>query len=413
MFTFSTVLNRSRGTRGRFLYVVSTPFALTRILLLAIGDIVAERRAARRSRRSGVQPAMHRGGVYPLLRAATTVVLAEITYAMLLSDIERGVPSVYVDLVGYDEVAHHSGIAAAESIEILRRTDDQLERLLTTLDTAPRPYFVVVLADHGQTQGATFEQRCGESLGDVVRRLAGGEGVAEPVLAEEGWNNVNSVLIDAAAEDSALGKVVKRTTRRRSEDGEIVLGPDTTGATPRGVDDIVVLASGNLGLISFPVIEGRATRQQIDAFYPGLVDGLRTHEGVGLTLVRDEDAGDVVLGPDGVRHLVDDSVNGADPLVDFGPNAADHLRRTSSFSNCPDLLVNSFYDPVADEGAAFEELIGFHGGLGGKQCRPFVLAPKELAEPTEPLVGARSIHSLFKAWIAEVQAEHSDEGAAP
>lgn len=58
------------------------------------------------------------------------------------------------------------------------------------------------------------------------------------------------------------------------------------------------------------------------------------------------------------------------------------------------------------EGAAFEELIGFHGGLGGKQSQPFVLAPTGLAQPTEPLVGARSIHELFKSWVVGTQQTH-------
>ena len=105
-------------------------------------------------------------------------------------------------------------------------------------------------------------------------------------------------------------------------------------------------------------------------------------------------------------RLADDRVEGDDPLQAFGPHAADHLRRTSTFDNCPDLLVNSFYDAQADEGAAFEELIGFHGGLGGAQGHPFVLAPAGLSQPTEPLVGARSIHVLFKTWLSEIQDAH-------
>jgi hypothetical protein len=125
--------------------------------------------------------------------------------------------------------------------------------------------------------------------------------------------------------------------------------------------------------------------------------------------VRDQIDGDVVFGPNGVHHLADGAVEGSDPLTVFGPRAADHLRRTSSFDNCPDLLINSFYDPRADEGAAFEGLIGFHGGLGGKQSRPFVLAPTNLTQPTGPLVGARSIHDLFKTWLHEVQEpQHPD-----
>ena len=398
MFTFSAAAETKLRERTGFLYVVSTPFALFRIIALMIVDIVREKWAYRTAKKSGVQPLGHRGGVYPLLRAGTTVALAEITWSMLVADVVRGVPSAYVDLVGYDEVAHHSGLAAPDALDTLRRTDDQLERLVTTFDKAPRPYYLVVLADHGQTQGATFEQRYGEELGDVVRRLASGA-VATPVLAEEGWNNVNGLLSDAANDDSTLGKVVKRTTRKRTEDGEVALGPDTAHSVSTDADEeVVVLASGNLGLVSFTKLAGRATRQQIEAAHPGLIDGLRGHEGVGLILVRDDVEGDLVIGPEGVHHLDDGRVEGTDPLAAFGPNTTDHLRRTSSFDNCPDLLINSFYDPDLDEGAAFEGLIGFHGGLGGRQSHPFVLAPANLAQPTGPLVGAardpRSVHHV-------------------
>ncbi|MDH4280920.1 MAG: hypothetical protein OEW83_22865, partial [Acidimicrobiia bacterium] len=267
---------------------------------------------------------------------------------------------------------------------------------------APRPYHVVVLSDHGQTQGSTFRQRFGESLEELVGRLTRETAILAPVLAGEGWNNVSGVLTEAAADDSVLGRTVAAATRSRTEDGEVLLGPSTASAARPGVDEIVVLASGNLGLISIADLPGRATRQQIDALYPGLIDGLRTHDGIGFILVRDQLLGDLVLGGDGVHHLADDRVEGVDPLKPFGPNAADHLRRTSSFTNCPDLIVNSFYDPETEEGAAFEELIGFHGGLGGRQTMPFVLAPTALRPPTLPLVGARSIHLLFKSWLDQL-----------
>jgi uncharacterized membrane protein YvlD (DUF360 family) len=397
ILTFSTVLE-SHGDSSRIGYAMATPYTLMRIIALSIADIARELRAARRARKDGVEPRMHRGGVYPLLRAATTVVLSELTIAMLIADIERGVPATYADFVGYDEVAHHSGLAAPEALDTLRRTDENLRRLLTMLPDAPRPYYVVILSDHGQTQGSTFEQRYGESLEDVVHGLAREAAIAAPVLAGESWNNVNGMLSDAAADESRLGKTVARFTRKKTDHGEVALGPATETEADADDGDIVVLASGNLGLLSFTRLGGRATRQQIESLHPGLVEGLASHEGVGWVLVRDEDRGDLVIGTDGVHHLADDAVEGSDPLAPFGPNAGDHLRRTSSFDNCPDLLVNSFYDPVTDEGAAFEELIGFHGGMGGAQCHPFVLAPSAL--PVDgSLVGAISIHEMFKSWI--------------
>ena len=42
-------------------------------------------------------------------------------------------------------------------------------------------------------------------------------------------------------------------------------------------------------------------------------------------------------------------------------------------------MVDSFYDPVLDEGCAFEELISFHGGLGGPQTRAVPPAPGRLS----------------------------------
>ena len=394
MITFSSVTDRKLNDRRGFLYVVATPYALFRIIALMIVDIVRERRASRRARKDGVQPLGHRGGIYPLLRAATTVGLAEITWSVLVADVVRGVPSAYADLVGYDEVAHHSGIAAPDALDTLSRIDDQLERLAATLDEAPRPYYLVVLADHGQTQGATFEQRYGEEFGEVVRRLTSARSTA-PVLAEEGWNNVNGLLTDAANDGSTLGKIVKRTTRTRTEDGEVVLGPDSERPTRdrrRGRGGPGVGKPRTRVVHQDPRASDPATDRDSASRLDRRASGATRESASSWFATRS--TATWCWGSDGIHHLADGRIEGTDPLAVFGPNVADHIRRTSSFDNCPDLLVNSFYDPETDEGAAFEGLIGFHGGLGGKQSRPFVLAPAGLAPPPGPLIGAESIHHV-------------------
>src|SRR5690242_7026467 len=103
-------------------------------------------------------------------------------------------------------------------------------------------------------------------------------------------------------------------------------------------------------------------------------------------------------GPGGARYLDEDRVEGDDPLAPFSPTAADHLRRTDDFAHVADLMVGSFYDPMLDEGCAFEELISFHGGLGGPQTRAFVLAPPTLPLPGAALVGAAAVHDLLLGW---------------
>ncbi len=121
----------------------------------------------------------------------------------------------------------------------------------------------------------------------------------------------------------------------------------------------------------------------------------------------------LVLGAGGTRRLRDDQVTGRDPLRDFGPNAADHLRRTDGFPHCPDLLVNCIYDAEANEVAPFEEFMGSHGGLGGWQSRPFALVPTDWSEPEGPIVGVRAMHDALRRWLAETGLELRPHSTQP
>ena len=404
MFTFSTVTDRSRQGGHGFSFFLSDPYAISRLLVLSAAEIGREVTAYLRAKRRGVEPRMHRGGVYPLLRAATTVMLRDLTTYLLMSDIYRGVPAAYVDFVGYDEVAHHSGIFAPDALEVLYRLDKQIARLERATIEAPRPYHVVVLSDHGQTQGATFRQRYDMTLPEFVDSLIDQAVVVDdPLQVAEGWGNLNGLLSDTISdEENRIARAVRVAVAKRTVDGEVVLGPghEQAGQTDEP-HDVVVLASGNLGLISFPQLAGRATLEAVSDVFPGLVFGLANHPGIGFLLLRSEQLGSLVIGGQGIHYLSDGHVDGVDPLLPFGPRAADHLRRTDSFNNAPDILLNSFYDADADEGAAFEELIGFHGGLGGKQTEPFLLFPKTFDMPAEPIVGAAAVHQIFKGWLKD------------
>jgi hypothetical protein len=57
---------------------------------------------------------------------------------------------------------------------------------------------------------------------------------------------------------------------------------------------------------------------------------------------------------------------------------------------------------MLDEGCAFEELISFHGGMGGAQTRPFLLYPSQLRLPDEPIIGAAAVHELLLGWRHEL-----------
>ena len=164
------------------------------------------------------------------------------------------------------------------------------------------------------------------------------------------------------------------------------------------IPEISVMASGCLGPITFPGMPGRATYAQIAERYPSLIDARRNHPGIGLVLVDG-----VVYSARGTRNVRDgEEAEGEDPLAPFGPNTAQHVKRTDGFAHCPEIVVNSTWWPETEEVAAFEELVGSHGGLGGPQAYPFVLAPAKLPQPNGPVVGAETMHRILWGWLAHL-----------
>jgi hypothetical protein len=256
-----------------------------------------------------------------------------------------------------------------------------------------------VLSDHGQSQGATFLQRYGETLERLVARHVDGTRVhAEVGGGEEGRGSFDAGLTELASRPTVTGRTAKALA---GADGDRA---DAREQVPAGEPppEIAVMASGNLGLISFPREPGRVTLEQIEARRPSLLDALRSHPGIGFVLVRSERDGAVVLGRDGRHVLATGAVEGEDPLAPFGGRAAEHVRRTDAFAACPDVVVNSAYWEGLDEVAAFEELVGSHGGLGGGQAHPFVLHPAELPWPAQDVVGAEAVHRVLCGWLAQL-----------
>ena len=407
MLTMSTVLHRRRPIGRDYSAYFANPYAVARTLVLALGEIVSERRAQALQRRRDVHPRIARDRTYAAVRAWATVVQRDLQVAAVVADMMVGRPVVYTTFLAYDEVAHHSGVERADTLAVLRHVDRQLARVQAAVAGAPRPYKLVVLADHGQSQGATFLQRYGVTLEELVRSACdAGKVQAESGGGDEAMAYLSAGLTEMARDETAVGRTVERVTRNRRADGVVALDEETRDELREQQDDALpelsVMASGCLGLISFPREAGRVTLERLEQMHPGLVATLRDHPGIGFVHVRSELHGALALGARGTHFLDEGRVEGEDPLAPYGAHAADHVRRTDAFQHCPDVLVNSSYWAEADEVAAFEELVGSHGGMGGGQSFPFVLFPAELDWPDEPVVGAERVHRIFRAWLARL-----------
>ena len=374
LMTASRVAEEKRSNPGYRAFLANGS-NVTRTFVLVLWEVVIELVAAKAQRRRDIRPRGHRGGIYPLLRAGMCVFVRDLVAFSVLQDMFRGVPAVYATFASYDEVAHHSGLERADTLEALRKLDQRFGMIHRARRYAARPYEIVVLSDHGQTQGATFRQRNGYGLDDLVQRSLS-QGKVDAV--EAGDENATGV---GRAMDEATG---------RTDLGQAQL--------PAAERDVVVLGSGNLGLVYLRESPHRLTLEEIRERHPRLVEALCAHPHVGFVMARSSEHGAVAIGASGTHRLADGVVTGEDPLAGFSPNAARHLRRTDGFPHVPDLLVNSFFDPETEEGCAFEELISFHGGLGGPQTEPFILHPDHLEAPREPLVGAEAVHRLLRDW---------------
>jgi hypothetical protein len=217
-------------------------------------------------------------------------------------------------------------------------------------------------------------------------------------VAGYGTKHESAYYIDAAFRDYPFSNSVlgKRIRGRVSSNQQYIVGKEEE-------NHIVVLASGNLALISFTTVGYILTLEEIMEEFPGLLPGLVEHPGVGFIMIHSSQMGAVVIGKKGKIYLSTGVVEGENPLTDYGPVIHQNLVRTDSFPNAPDVLVMSTYWKDIDEVAAFEDQVASHGGAGGEQSKPFIFYPSEFQLGTDRIIGAEVVYKVFKRWTNEVQ----------
>jgi hypothetical protein len=402
---------RGLGSGSAYVRFFASPFVVVRALVVTVAEMVKELYQARRQRVRGVVPRIPRHLSYVALRGVTNVLLRDLNVALVADQMMLGTPVVFVDFVDYDEIAHHAGITRPESLDSLAGLDGVLATLERVAAATPRSYRFVVLSDHGQSQGDTFLQLSGRTLEDVVGSLVGATGATVAETEDvESWGPLNALLsdvLDASATTS-------RWAQRRASDEEnagVIVGPQRGQATAVAgaqATDLVVVGSGNLGLVWFPRLPGRVPLELLQEHFPALIPGVVAEPGVGFVVVH-SGRGPLAVGPHGVHVLGTGAVEGVDPLRAFGHRAAADLARVAAMSVAPDLLVHSDVNALTGEVHAFEELVGCHGGLGGWQNHAVLLHPADwpidddLLDRSVPgeavLYGADAVHRQLVRWL--------------
>ena len=492
ILTFSKLSKSSSIKSNSWYYLYSEPYVITRILILSISDIIMELVSRFRQMFKNVQPRLKwRGLAYYVARAGSNVIMREATTFTLIGDIIAGkYNAIYATYMGYDEIAHHSGVEDYDAFYALRQIDKQFDRLEKAMEKSNRRYRFIILSDHGQSKGFTFKQKYGKSLNDLVEELLPDNISIHAILhsnddhfrekyslkpyvednleridkrIENTLDNTKEKLdnsIDNTKEKidntkERLDNTIDNTIERLDSAFDIEMNPrdkfnelknksstleyfdklkkdksflnndepfskklnriskdlnlnvklssktEVSNETPQ----TIVLSSGNLGLIYFTDWSNRMTYEQIEDAFPGLLNGLAHHEGIGFVMVKSEIYGTIVLSGDDVFYLESEEYYGNHFLDKFGKNVIEKLKRTDNFGHIPDILVNSEYDIDNDEVYAFEELIGNHGGVGGNQQYPFILYPNNWNMDGE-IFGAENVYKFFKR---EMEKSWNDE----
>lgn len=389
---------RVQQTSPIFFNYFINPYNFTRAVVLMMWEVLVELWEGWRQRMKDVRPRVSRGGSFPFIRAGSTVGTRELNTYLLMMEIFSGVSVAYTTFVGYDVVAHHAGPFRTDALRILRDIDKRIRALHRAARDAARPYHFVILSDHGQSHGTPFSTLYGSSLEEVVRSLVGDRNVHASIGETEGrgWGHISVLLSEAIQYERAAGRAARRFLRGRTRHGYVEVGGTASEETPHEAN-VVVCASGNLGLIYFPGTAGRVSFEWIAADQPHLIEGLVEHPGIDFVMAHSDEHGAIVMGKNGIRYLDENRVQGIDPIGHLGEHAVEHLRRLDSFPHCGDLVLNGRCDPATGDVVAFEDLVGSHGGLGGPQTKAFLLYPT--GWPLDgPIHNAVDINPLLRHW---------------
>ena len=392
IFTFSKITDLQKLYNKAWFSIFSNSSNFARIVLLFFAEMILEIISQIMYRALNIQPRIRRKLSYIPTRAGTNVFMREINTGTLIGDMMIGdIDVAYSTYLGYDEIAHHSGVRGRDAWFSLKGMDKQIARLIYGNKYSPRDYEFVIQSDHGQTNGATFKQRYGKSFEDFIKSLLP-QDMAMYAKMSSNEEHYAETFVPFSKQIDSIKNRSREEEKKELSDSEVI-----------------VLASGNLAMIYLTQWHHRLTYEEINQLFPELISEIVKNEYIGFILVKSSERGDLAIGKKGTYYLDTNEIKGENPLEGFGDNIAQHLKRNSSFKYSPDILVNSFYDSENDEVCAFEELVGSHGGAGGSQSKPFILYPSGWKVPDEDIIGAESIYKILKENLKILKESGNDD----
>jgi hypothetical protein len=351
----------------------------------------------------------------PLLHIGSNVVLRELQTIATLLDIYTGVPSIYTTYNVYDEFAHHFGPGSRTAYSGVRAMDRRIGEILRMLRRSPgRLYDIYILSDHGQTPSVPYRVRYHETLGDTIvsaatRGVLVTAGTGDYTLEHKDAMDFLVRELEQVSEKSlpparraglGLGGWLRRhynlfplvaETVKRAEEAQIVVTYSSSLAH--------VYWTEPEGALAFDDVRSDPERRALYYF-------LVAHDGIGCVITRMLDGahvesrrGRALVMPNGELEIL----SGEDPLRDYAATAVERraIAQLAAMKNAGDMILFGAYDAEQDICICFDDQIGAHGAMGGRQSWPFLLTPRGLVPADYEINDPIDLHPLFRRYTRE------------
>lgn len=402
--------NRSKrdGEQADFNLFFLSPYDYTAAVLAALWDYAAGLVLAVVGRLRKDRPHLKFSIRRVAQKAVANSFLRDLSFFWLKQDMVRGVPVIYSNFVGYDEVAHHTGPDTYEAQITLSAFDRRLRRLRRRAGRqSPIHYDIILLSDHGQTPSMPFRILYGETIEQTVDAMLGRtrEQVAEPGRAFNPDRSYAASLLAQMeqAGPRGLGWAARRGRRTLEQIVDAEKAAHSPAPPDTGSGGAVVCVSGSLAHIYFRGHDLPLNLEEIVDLYPGIVEALSRHPGIGFVAASRQFGDAVAICEDGIRNLITGETGGRnDPLEHYGqPDRwAGELAQLLSYQDTGDLVINGAWLPDQDRIVVLEEQTSSHGGLGGAQTKPFVLVPRHWSQRAMDFESPEALHGLLERELA-------------
>lgn len=284
-------------------------------------------------------------------RVVVGVLLRDAMTSIACSDVQRGLPVVQLNFLGYDEKAHCRGPRSRFAHYSLRGIDRCLRRLWKAAHASKaREYELWIYSDHGQEEVEPFERLTGRTIEAAVQAICSRSSECPPVAQR--WPNVRP----PSRAIWYTGKAVKSVV---------------VAEQPTERPSVSVVAIGPLGYVYF--------QEPITADMLRRIAQRLVHEAQVPLVVLPEGEATIAFTPLGEWSLPRDAASVLGAKHPYLQAAVNDLVRLCRHPDAGQLLISGWKPngtPVT-----FVQESGAHGSIGNQECSAFVAAPADSPIP--------------------------------